>query len=225
MNSTGDTAPRIGWFHRSNASTPQIRCVARVEDRLVRQGQLAALERDRQVHAQLELAVGDVVHVGVEQRDPRLSVALRGVHRDVGRSQQIHGVCRALRAHDAGAGAHGEVAGAHVHRQGKALQRALREQQRFGFVGVFQQDGELVAAQPGNRVALAHAAAEALGDGSQQLVARGVTEAVVDRLEVVDVDQHHGGAHVCSCWLVRWSCERPVLPLADVSKQDVQLLL
>ena len=31
---------------------------------------------------------------------------------------------------------------------------------------------------------------EPLGDGSQQLVAGGVAEAVVDRLEVVDVDQH-----------------------------------
>ena len=35
MNSVGSIGPRVGWFQRTSASTPTIRPVARVDDRLV----------------------------------------------------------------------------------------------------------------------------------------------------------------------------------------------
>ena len=47
---------------------------------------------------------------------------------------------------------------------------------------------ELVAAHPGHDVDIADDAADALGDAHQHPVARLVAEAVVDRLEVVEVD-------------------------------------
>ena len=53
-------------------------------------------------------------------------------------------------------------------------------------------DDELVAAEAGELVADAHHRAEPLGDVAQQLVADGVAEAVVDDLEVVEVDEQHG---------------------------------
>ena len=57
---------------------------------------------------------------------------------------------------------------------------------------------ELVAAEPGGGVALADGGADPLGDGDQQLVADAVAEAVVDVLEVVEVEEQHderlGGA-------------------------------
>ena len=58
--------------------------------------------------------------------------------------------------------------------------------------GVLDQDGELVAAEPSDGVARAQHATQALGDGDQQLVAGSVTGAVVDGLEVVEVDEQRG---------------------------------
>ena len=51
-----------------------------------------------------------------------------------------------------------------------------------------EQDGELVAAQPCRHVGRAHGRVEPPGDGGQQLVAGGVTEMVVDHLEVVQIE-------------------------------------
>ena len=52
-----------------------------------------------------------------------------------------------------------------------------------------QQHGELVAAEPGERVAAAQRAAQPGGDLAQQPVAVVVAERVVDLLEPVEVDQ------------------------------------
>ena len=52
-------------------------------------------------------------------------------------------------------------------------------------------DGELVAADAGDDVAGPHAAAQPLGEDEQELVAGGVAAAVVDALEVVEVDEEH----------------------------------
>ena len=54
-----------------------------------------------------------------------------------------------------------------------------------------QQDGELVAAEPGDRVARAQDAGDARADELQQLVAAVVAERVVDLLELVEVEEHH----------------------------------
>ena len=55
---------------------------------------------------------------------------------------------------------------------------------------VGQQDGELVAAEAGDRGAVAHALAQRVGHLADQLVAGAVAERVVDVLEAVDVEQH-----------------------------------
>ena len=52
-------------------------------------------------------------------------------------------------------------------------------------------DDELVAAEPGEHIALAQRRPQPLGHDLQQLVADLVPEAVVDRLEVVEVDEQH----------------------------------
>ena len=52
-------------------------------------------------------------------------------------------------------------------------------------------DGEFVAAEPGDEIGLARAGSEAGGDRFQQLVADHVAERVVDALEFVDVDIEH----------------------------------
>ena len=54
---------------------------------------------------------------------------------------------------------------------------------------VLDEDRELVATEPGDRVARPQAGREALRDRDQQLVAEAVTEPVVDDLELVEVDE------------------------------------
>jgi hypothetical protein len=63
---------------------------------------------------------------------------------------------------------------------------------RLGVGDPLQQHGELVATQAGRGVGRAQAALEPPGRGHQQLVAGGVAEAVVDVLEVVQVDEQDG---------------------------------
>ena len=56
---------------------------------------------------------------------------------------------------------------------------------------IFEQHDELVAAEARGGVARADALREALCEVDEGGVARAVPEAVVDRLEVVDVEEHH----------------------------------
>ena len=57
---------------------------------------------------------------------------------------------------------------------------------------VLEQDRELVAAEPRHGVAHAQRGAQARRDRLQHPVAGGVAERVVDRLEVVEVQEQHG---------------------------------
>ena len=91
---------------------------------------------------------------------------------------------------------------------GRDAHRALGEEVRHGQAGVdalaqvmaglaiadpVGQDDELVAADPSDQVARTHDLGEPVADAAQQFVAGLVAEEVVDRLEAVEVDEHHGG--------------------------------
>ena len=79
----------------------------------------------------------------------------------------------------------------------KVAQQALRHGHGIGLAAcAVEQQRELVATEPGGGVALAKARAQALRHRAQQLVAGMVAVAVVDRLELVDVEQQnaHAGA-------------------------------
>ncbi len=56
---------------------------------------------------------------------------------------------------------------------------------------MLDEDGKLVAAKSGDGVRGTSAGKEPLGRGDQQPVAFGVTETVVDPLEVVEVEEEH----------------------------------
>ena len=60
----------------------------------------------------------------------------------------------------------------------------------LGALDVLEQHGELVAAEPGGGVGRAERREQPLADLAEHLVSDGVAEAVVDRLEVVEVDEH-----------------------------------
>jgi len=53
-----------------------------------------------------------------------------------------------------------------------------------------QNHAELIAAQPGNRIGLTHGVPEQVRQPTKQVIAEQVTALIVDRLEVIHVDQH-----------------------------------
>ena len=91
---------------------------------------------------------------------------------------------------DADAAVHGDRAVVQRHRERRA-RRAPARRPRGRRRAAVHDDGELVAADAGDDVAGAHAAAQPLGEHEQQLVTGGVAAAVVDVLEVVEVDEQH----------------------------------
>ena len=116
--------------------------------------------------------------------------ALGLVHRDVGALQQPHRVLRVVREErDADAGVDVDVDAADRER---FLERGAQPQARGagrGLVAGLEDDRELVAAQPRQRVVLAQQLLQPRADLAQHLVAGVVAERVVELLEAVEVDQ------------------------------------
>jgi hypothetical protein len=79
-------------------------------------------------------------------------------------------------------------------RSAGGLQAGGEHPSRGGVRHVLAQHPELVAAEPGDGVLRPDGAGEALRRDREEVVARGVAEAVVDGLEVVEVQQHQGDA-------------------------------
>ncbi|MDP9397604.1 MAG: hypothetical protein M3P96_07150 [Actinomycetota bacterium] len=165
-----------------------------LEDRLVVQDELLFGEGALQVGAQVPAGeLGGVVARG-EHLDPVLAVRLGPVHRDVGGPQQVGGrLAAAARRRDPDAGRHDQLLVLQLHLGGERgedagghLLGALRT------AGSRQQDRELVPAQAAHRVRRSYAALQPPGQDDEQVVARRVAQAVVDGLEVVDVDEQHG---------------------------------
>ena len=137
-----------------------------------------------------------LVHLGLEEPIAALAVALGPVHRGVGVPDQLLGArggsppprrrCRCCS---------GATAPAATRRAAPALQHAVR---RVGglldAVDVLEQQRELVAAEARRGVGRADARGQALRHLDEHLVAGGVPQAVVDRLEVVEVEEDHGHA-------------------------------
>ena len=165
------------------------------DERLVMKLELLALERPLQVGAQLEAGHHPVVHGGLEQAVAALALGLGDVHRGVGVADQLVGVGGVPRLddRDAEAGADDQVVVVELERAAERVEDPLGGlDRRLRVVDVLEQDRELVAAEAGGGVGGADARGDALGHLEQDPVAGGVAEAVVDGLEVVEVDEQHG---------------------------------
>jgi hypothetical protein len=149
--------------------------------------------------AQLGLASETVghaaVHLLVEDRRAPAAPALGSVHGEVGGADQVG------RAHPVGAqrdpdrDPDAQVAALDAERLLHRAQDPLGDHRRLGRLGEpLQQHRELVAAQARDGVAGAQRAGDPLGEGDEQLVADGVAEAVVDLLELVEVEEQQRAA-------------------------------
>ena len=162
-----------------------------LHDGLVLQDELMRGDRVLEVGRQLGTGHHRLVHGGFEDDHPALAASLRRIHRDVGVAQQIAGALDAGPARgDPHAGADIHVAALDLeeraHRRGQPIGHAHR---RLHVRRVAKKHGELVAAKPGSHVAGAQHRPKAIADRHQQRITGSMTEAVVDELEVVQVDE------------------------------------
>ena len=73
----------------------------------------------------------------------------------------------------------------------EGVAQAVRHQIGIVDAGIRQHDDEFLAAEPPDQIGLAQVRLRGPGEDLQHLVADRVAEAVVDRLEMVEVDQQH----------------------------------
>ena len=188
-----DQAP-VGMVPADQRLQPGQAAAAELDHRLVADGELLADDGPAQRRLEVEPLHGPGVHGRVEHPDPGPAGRLGRVHGHVGVAQQPLGVLVAAAGHadpDAGPGQH--LAAGHGDRGAQDGRQPLAQGDRLGLVAdLGDEHGELVAAEPGRQVVRLQAAPQPLGHHPQDLVAGGVAEAVVDGLEVVQVQQQQG---------------------------------
>ena len=188
-----DQAP-LGVVPADQRLQPGQLAPGQLDHRLVADGELLADDGPAQGGLEVEALQGPGVHGRVEHPDPGPAGRLGRVHGHVGVAQEPLGVLVAASGQadpDAGPGQH--LPPGHGHRGAQDGRHPLAQGDRLALVGdLGDEHGELVAAEPGRQVARPQAAPEPLGHHPQDLVAGGVAEAVVDRLEVVQVQQEQG---------------------------------
>ena len=171
-------------------------------------GDLTRLERDDRLVVELELLSGvrtlqvgleckplehALVHGGLVDRVPRLPLVLRAVHGEIGAAQDLARRLTSRAERDADARLNHHLRAEHRNRLGHRGQHAARDGHCIVRPGqVLDHDGELVPAEPRTRVLGAKAALEPARHHRQKLVAGRMAEAVVHRLEVVEVEEEHG---------------------------------
>ena len=157
-------------------------------DRLILQAQLVALDGRAQID--FDRAAGFHVsrHVGGEEDGPIPPLTLRIIERNVGVAHQLVRRRAMIGRHgdtDRGFDAHGLAVDRERlgERCGDPFRQALSALLVFGEA----ENGELVAAEAGNKVARSQPRTQTFRHGAHELIAGFMTERVVDILEFVDV--------------------------------------
>ena len=157
MNSAGGSSPRSGWFQRTSASKPMTRPVAQLDDRLVVQHELVAVERAVQVVARSAARRPRGRGRRLEHLDACPAVVLRLVHRGVGVAEQRRPASSpSLGDRDADARGH-----EHLARRRSRIGSAIASMQPLGDRSTRPRSSatsshsthELVAAEAGDQVA------------------------------------------------------------------------
>ena len=163
------------------------------DDGLVLDHELVRVERHAQVVLELESCHGGGVQARVVSAQAALALCLCLVHGQVGVAQEQVAIVprRGDRVSDTGPDEDLglpdlECGCQRVH---QSTPQVVGIHLRGNVLG---QNGELVATQPRDGVDGAHGAAQSLADRGEQQVARRVAKAVVDRLEVIEVQEEDG---------------------------------
>ena len=161
------------------------------DERLVVDVELAALQGVVQRGTGLHVVHRVGAHGFVEEHDAGTPEILRAVHGRVGIPEEVVGVRRALGRHrDAQTRGDEDLLIRDRHRLGDRVGDALGDVHDGGGARhVLTQDDELVATEPRDGVARPHGGAKTPGEDLEELVAGDVTEAVVDELESVEIEE------------------------------------
>ena len=162
-----------------------------IDDRLVVQHELLAFQRAPQLRLHRQ-ALGHARRHGRGVELVAVSSALLGVvHGGIGGLDQGIGLALVERIErNADRGGDVKLAFVHLERLAQHVQHLLRHHDRLiGMGQVLENDRELVTAQACHGIDLARATTEASGDVLEQAVAQRVSEAVVDGLESVQVEE------------------------------------
>ena len=158
-----------------------------LDNRLVVQLELVTGEGGLQLRLQRRALDGGGAQLRLEHAVAALAAAFDRVHHGIGVGDELFRIL-ALDG-DARAGVHMELVAEHRERPVEVLGDARGDAHGLLLVSVLQQHGEFIAAEAGDGVFGPDAEQEALGDPRQHEVAGVVTEAVVDDLEVVQVEE------------------------------------
>ncbi len=163
---------------------------AQVDGRQVMDQELALLESARDLGLHFLPLAGRAVHGRLVDGVAALAAGLGRVHGHVGIAQQLlDAVVRPGEGH-ADARAHPRVAARQFQRPLQRLDDPRRDLDDLVAAGqVFEQHGELVAAEARDRVAVAGRLDQALGAAVQHAVAGRMAIGVIDALEVVEVHE------------------------------------
>ena len=202
MKTSGGIGPRVGVVPAGEHLEGRDPAVGQRDDRLEHGRDLLARDGAQQLVAELELAHRVGLHARLEDAQPAALGRLGAVHRGVGVAQQALRLAAA--GGEADARAHAQLVAIDPERRREGLDDARAEDLgRCRVCLVRDEDREFVAAEPRRGVGSAQALADALGRLDQQPVAGQVAEAVVDELELVDVEEEHGDLAVRRARLAR----------------------
>ena len=180
-------------------------------DGLVVDADLLARDGVLQRRRKLMLAANARVHLRLVYGVLTLAARLRAVHRDIGMGQQLAcGSCARGAACDPDARVDARLVTVEYERGPHGVDEPGRDQFRLLVRRSIQQNPELVAAETRGDVAESQARPYPLRHCDEQLVAGVVAERVVDRLEIVEVDEQHRGRKVVG----RRPCSKCACPTA-----------
>ncbi len=168
--------------------------VGQSDDRLVVGLEGSGPDRLTQFALRLEAHHGARPHPVIEELVPRPAAFLRPVQGGVRVTNEVLGrILGTLGDGDADARGDDDLTGRQRDGMRDRPAEPGRDVGRFALAPhVLAKDHELVAPEPADGVTRAEARPQPLPDADQHLVPRGVPQAVVDDLEPVEVEEHHG---------------------------------
>ena len=167
---------------------------SQIELWLVEEPELAGRGCAAEARLQHHAAYHRLVHLLAVELEAIAPALLGLVHRRVGLLDQVFRLAAVGgEGRDPDAGRHEDVVLAQGHRVAEYVQDLAGDLRGMKLVvQVGEQHPELIAAQPGGRVALAQNRREVIGDAAQQPVAGRMAQRVVHELEAVEVDVEDG---------------------------------
>ena len=161
-----------------------------IDQRLIEQLEFLVGQRLAQVQLQDAARLDGLRHLVAEEAEGAAAVRLGAIQRHVRVLQQRVGADVRRRHRDADAGADFDQVIVDLVALAQVIDDPPREM--GGFLvrsDVLLEHHEFVAAEPRHEILRAQHVAQPVGDGAQQLVAAGMTQGVVDLLELVEVDE------------------------------------